>query len=177
MSLALMVKQESWPPGGHIHSHSLLCLGSSLSVWCKLLLLYFAYSERESGSSASACWRLKDKCEKVCTAGIKDSHDPSHSDCGYVLYVPSGSLYGLTHNLWYRTCAIPLQTLVGLLKHDVIPMSWETLATLSDRCRDPAVSVKKKALQCVGELLAVSLERKCESLFKNKCNINHFCLG
>lgn len=36
---------------------------------------------------------------------------------------------------------------------------------LSDRCRDPAVSVKKKALQCVGELLAVSLERKRESLF------------
>ncbi|TNN48773.1 Condensin-2 complex subunit D3 [Liparis tanakae] len=47
-----------------------------------------------------------------------------------------------------------LQTLVGLLKHNVIPLSWENLATLSERCRDPAVSVKKKALQCVGELLA-----------------------
>ncbi|KAM9344578.1 condensin-2 complex subunit D3 [Symphorus nematophorus] len=46
-----------------------------------------------------------------------------------------------------------LQALVGLLKHDVIPMSWENLSTLSERCRDPAVSVKKKALQCVGELL------------------------
>lgn len=93
-----------------------------------------------------------------------------------VMYVPSGSLlYDLTHDFWFR--AVPLQTLVGLLKHDVIPLSWETLATLSDRCRDPAVSVKKKALQCVGELLAVSLERKRESLFKHKVNINHFCLG
>ncbi|XP_035518951.1 condensin-2 complex subunit D3 [Morone saxatilis] len=46
-----------------------------------------------------------------------------------------------------------LQALVGLLKHDVIPMSSENLATLSERCRDPAVSVRKKALQCVGELL------------------------
>ncbi|KAA8579017.1 hypothetical protein FQN60_010617 [Etheostoma spectabile] len=36
--------------------------------------------------------------------------------------------------------------LVGLLKHNVIPMSWENLAILSERCRDPAVSVKKKAL-------------------------------
>ncbi|CAG05147.1 unnamed protein product, partial [Tetraodon nigroviridis] len=51
-----------------------------------------------------------------------------------------------------------LQTLVGLLKHEVIPMSRETLATLSDRCRDPAVSVKKKALQCVGELLTAKPE-------------------
>lgn len=46
-----------------------------------------------------------------------------------------------------------LQALVGLLKHDVIPMSLENLAMLSERCRDPAVSVKKKALQSVGELL------------------------
>eukprot|EP00066_Takifugu_rubripes_P012190 XP_011601456.1 PREDICTED: condensin-2 complex subunit D3 [Takifugu rubripes] len=51
-----------------------------------------------------------------------------------------------------------LQTLVGLLKHDVIPMSWETLATLSERCRDPSVSVKKKALHCVDELLAAKPE-------------------
>uniref|UniRef100_A0A3B4F4U4 Non-SMC condensin II complex subunit D3 n=1 Tax=Pundamilia nyererei TaxID=303518 RepID=A0A3B4F4U4_9CICH len=51
-----------------------------------------------------------------------------------------------------------LQALLGLLKHDVIPMSWETLQTLSERCRDPAVSVKKKALQCVGDLLSVKPE-------------------
>ncbi|XP_070772267.1 condensin-2 complex subunit D3 [Enoplosus armatus] len=51
-----------------------------------------------------------------------------------------------------------LQALVGLLKHDVIPLNWENLATLSERCRDPAVSVKKKALQCVGELLAAKPE-------------------
>ncbi|XP_031160553.2 condensin-2 complex subunit D3 [Sander lucioperca] len=51
-----------------------------------------------------------------------------------------------------------LQALVGLLKHNVIPMSWENLATLSERCRDPAVSVKKKALQCLGELLTAKPE-------------------
>ncbi|KAM6922519.1 condensin-2 complex subunit D3 [Lycodopsis pacificus] len=51
-----------------------------------------------------------------------------------------------------------LQTLVGLLKHNVITLSWENLATLSERCRDLAVSVKKKALQCVGELLAAKPE-------------------
>ncbi|XP_028278465.1 condensin-2 complex subunit D3 [Parambassis ranga] len=55
-----------------------------------------------------------------------------------------------------RKCA--LQALVGLLKHGVIPMSWENLEILSERCRDPAVSVKKKALQCVGELLNVKPE-------------------
>lgn len=54
-------------------------------------------------------------------------------------------------------------------------MSWKILATLSDRCRDPAVSVKKKALQCVGELLTVGLERKRERLFQNEFNtIYHF---
>ncbi|XP_061601386.1 condensin-2 complex subunit D3 [Cololabis saira] len=51
-----------------------------------------------------------------------------------------------------------LQALVGLLKHDVIPLNWENLETLPERCRDPAVSVKKKALQCVGELLAAKPE-------------------
>ncbi|XP_031735143.1 condensin-2 complex subunit D3 isoform X2 [Anarrhichthys ocellatus] len=51
-----------------------------------------------------------------------------------------------------------LQTLVGLLKHNVITLSWENLATLSERCRDPALSVKKKALQCIGELLAAKPE-------------------
>lgn len=55
---------------------------------------------------------------------------------------------------------LSLQALVGLLKHNVIPTSRESLATLSERCRDPAVSVKKKALQCVGELLAVSVDQQ-----------------
>lgn len=53
---------------------------------------------------------------------------------------------------------VPPQALVGLMKHSVIPLSLENLATLSERCRDPAVSVKKKAMQCVAELLAVSLK-------------------
>ncbi|KAM4600057.1 condensin-2 complex subunit D3 [Fundulus diaphanus] len=51
-----------------------------------------------------------------------------------------------------------LQALVGLLKHDVIPTTWENLETLSERSRDPAVSVKKKALQSLGELLAAKPE-------------------
>ncbi|KAM9804090.1 condensin-2 complex subunit D3 [Neosynchiropus ocellatus] len=48
-----------------------------------------------------------------------------------------------------------LQALVGLLRHNVIPMSSENLTVLAERSRDPAVSVKKKALQCVGELISV----------------------
>nr|XP_057933189.1 condensin-2 complex subunit D3 isoform X3 [Doryrhamphus excisus] len=46
-----------------------------------------------------------------------------------------------------------LQALAGLLKHGLIPASWDYLSVLSERSRDPAVSVKKKALLCVGELL------------------------
>ncbi|KAF3842385.1 hypothetical protein F7725_024336 [Dissostichus mawsoni] len=51
-----------------------------------------------------------------------------------------------------------LQALLGLLKHNVVPMIWENLEKLSECCRDPAVSVKKKALSCVGELLAAKPE-------------------
>lgn len=51
-----------------------------------------------------------------------------------------------------------VQALVGLLKHGVIPTTRENLETLAERSRDPAVSVKKKALQCLGELLTVSLD-------------------
>uniref|UniRef100_A0A6Q2WXM1 Condensin complex subunit 1 C-terminal domain-containing protein n=1 Tax=Esox lucius TaxID=8010 RepID=A0A6Q2WXM1_ESOLU len=46
-------------------------------------------------------------------------------------------------------CAI-----TGLLKHNVIMLSEVTLAVLSERTRDPALSVKKKALQCLMDLLA-----------------------
>ncbi|KAF6727077.1 Condensin-2 complex subunit D3 [Oryzias melastigma] len=51
-----------------------------------------------------------------------------------------------------------LQALLGLLKHDVVPPTWENLETLSERTRDPAVSVRKKALQCVEELLSAKAE-------------------
>lgn len=72
----------------------------------------------------------------------------------------------------YPLCsAVPPQALVGLLKHDVIPMSSENLATLSERCRDPAVSVKKKALQCVGEMLAVSLNQQLRDSDRTWTNI------
>ncbi|XP_077468877.1 condensin-2 complex subunit D3 [Stigmatopora argus] len=48
-----------------------------------------------------------------------------------------------------------LQVLVGFLKHGVIPMTWENVSVLSEHCRDPAISVKKKALECFGEVLNV----------------------
>ncbi|XP_073698531.1 condensin-2 complex subunit D3 [Garra rufa] len=47
-----------------------------------------------------------------------------------------------------------LETVMSLLKHGVISCSAENLNILSDRCRDPAVSVKKKAMQCLMDLLA-----------------------
>ncbi|TSN95726.1 WD repeat-containing protein 19 [Bagarius yarrelli] len=53
-----------------------------------------------------------------------------------------------------RKCA--LETIMSLLKHSVITCSPENLAILSERCRDPAdpaVSVKKKAMQCLMDLL------------------------
>jgi len=45
---------------------------------------------------------------------------------------------------------------MSLLKHGVVSCSAENLSILSERCRDPAVSVKKKAMQCLMDLLAVS---------------------
>lgn len=62
---------------------------------------------------------------------------------------------------------------MGLLKHGVIPMNWESLEVLSERTRDPAVSVKKKALQCVGELLAVSPNSK-RTKFEQNNKKKHF---
>ncbi|KAJ7305016.1 hypothetical protein JRQ81_010780 [Phrynocephalus forsythii] len=46
-----------------------------------------------------------------------------------------------------------LQVLMSVLKHHVIPCTQEDLATLQDRCRDPAVSVRKQALQSITDLL------------------------
>ncbi|NXN20902.1 CNDD3 protein, partial [Nycticryphes semicollaris] len=46
-----------------------------------------------------------------------------------------------------------LQVFMNILKHKVIPCTAEDLSTLQDRCRDPAVSVRKQALQTITELL------------------------
>ncbi|KAM6044951.1 condensin-2 complex subunit D3 isoform 2-T3 [Theristicus caerulescens] len=46
-----------------------------------------------------------------------------------------------------------LQVFMNILKHKVIPCTEEDLSTLQDRCRDPAVSVRKQALQSITELL------------------------
>ncbi|KAM4703395.1 condensin-2 complex subunit D3 [Rhinophrynus dorsalis] len=46
-----------------------------------------------------------------------------------------------------------LQVLVNVLKCNLIPCSSEDLSTLQDRCRDPAVSVRKQALTSLTELL------------------------
>uniref|UniRef100_A0AAY4AAL4 Condensin complex subunit 1 C-terminal domain-containing protein n=1 Tax=Denticeps clupeoides TaxID=299321 RepID=A0AAY4AAL4_9TELE len=49
--------------------------------------------------------------------------------------------------------------IASLLKHSVIMCSEENLTLLSERCRDPAVSVKKKALQCLTDLLVACPDR------------------
>ncbi|XP_030320546.1 condensin-2 complex subunit D3 isoform X1 [Calypte anna] len=46
-----------------------------------------------------------------------------------------------------------LQVFMNILKHRVIPCTAQDLSTFQDRCRDPAVSVRKQALQSVTELL------------------------
>ncbi|XP_072012660.1 condensin-2 complex subunit D3 [Engystomops pustulosus] len=46
-----------------------------------------------------------------------------------------------------------LQVLVNILKHNLIPCSSEDLSSLQERCRDPAVSVRKQALTSLTELL------------------------
>ncbi|CAH2320490.1 condensin-2 complex subunit D3, partial [Pelobates cultripes] len=46
-----------------------------------------------------------------------------------------------------------LQVLVNILKYNLIPCSSEDLHTVQDRCRDPAVSVRKQALTSLTELL------------------------
>ncbi|KAJ7413416.1 Condensin-2 complex subunit D3 [Pitangus sulphuratus] len=46
-----------------------------------------------------------------------------------------------------------LQVLMSILKHEVTPCSAEDLLPLQERCRDPAVSVRKQSLQSITELL------------------------
>ncbi|XP_073513426.1 condensin-2 complex subunit D3 isoform X2 [Phyllobates terribilis] len=46
-----------------------------------------------------------------------------------------------------------LQVLVNILKYNLIPCCSNDLSTLQDRCRDPAVSVRKQALTSLTELL------------------------
>ncbi|XP_042656314.1 condensin-2 complex subunit D3 isoform X2 [Tyto alba] len=46
-----------------------------------------------------------------------------------------------------------LQVLMNILKHKVVLCTAADLSTLQDRCRDPAVSVQKQALQSLTELL------------------------
>ncbi|XP_062450376.1 condensin-2 complex subunit D3 [Rhea pennata] len=46
-----------------------------------------------------------------------------------------------------------LQVFMSILKHNVIPCAPEDLSTLQDRCRDPAIAVRKQALQSITELL------------------------
>lgn len=48
-----------------------------------------------------------------------------------------------------------LQVFTNILKHKVISCAAEDLSALQERCRDPAVSVRKQALQSVTELLVV----------------------
>ncbi|XP_069470215.1 condensin-2 complex subunit D3 [Ambystoma mexicanum] len=51
-----------------------------------------------------------------------------------------------------------LQVLVNIFKFNVVSFSAEDLSTLKDRCRDPAVSVRKQALQSLTDLLMAQTE-------------------
>ncbi|XP_067910020.1 condensin-2 complex subunit D3 isoform X2 [Heterodontus francisci] len=46
-----------------------------------------------------------------------------------------------------------IQVFVSILKHNIVFCTQEDLSTLQDRCRDPAPSVRKQALQSVTDLL------------------------
>ncbi|KYO38976.1 condensin-2 complex subunit D3 [Alligator mississippiensis] len=46
-----------------------------------------------------------------------------------------------------------LQVFMSILKYKVIPCTPEDLSIIQDRCRDPAISVRKQALQSITELL------------------------
>uniref|UniRef100_UPI00398E4DCE condensin-2 complex subunit D3 n=1 Tax=Pristiophorus japonicus TaxID=55135 RepID=UPI00398E4DCE len=46
-----------------------------------------------------------------------------------------------------------IQVFVSLLKHNILLCTEEDLSTLQDRCRDPAPSVRKQALQSITELV------------------------
>uniref|UniRef100_A0A673XHS1 Non-SMC condensin II complex, subunit D3 n=1 Tax=Salmo trutta TaxID=8032 RepID=A0A673XHS1_SALTR len=65
----------------------------------------------------------------------------------------------LSHTYIYICMYVHMhKAMMGLLKHNVIMLSEENLAVLSERTRDPALSVKKKALQCLMDLLAAHPE-------------------
>lgn len=49
------------------------------------------------------------------------------------------------------------QVFVSILKHGMVPCTAEELGVLQERCRDPAVSVRKQALLSITELLLVRL--------------------
>lgn len=53
------------------------------------------------------------------------------------------------------SCYFDLQVITNILKHNVIACTAEDLTPLQERCRDPAVSVRKQALQSITELLLV----------------------
>uniref|UniRef100_A0A4W3H7X5 Non-SMC condensin II complex, subunit D3 n=1 Tax=Callorhinchus milii TaxID=7868 RepID=A0A4W3H7X5_CALMI len=48
-----------------------------------------------------------------------------------------------------------LQVFVSILKHNLVNCKEKDLSILEDRCRDPALSVRKQALQSITELLLV----------------------
>ncbi|KAM6370654.1 condensin-2 complex subunit D3 [Pluvialis apricaria] len=61
-----------------------------------------------------------------------------------------------------------LQVFMNILKHKVIPCTAEDLSTLQDRCRDPAVSVRKQALQSLTDLLV----SQCNNVLVQKAWLN-----
>uniref|UniRef100_A0A3B5M4J8 Condensin complex subunit 1 C-terminal domain-containing protein n=1 Tax=Xiphophorus couchianus TaxID=32473 RepID=A0A3B5M4J8_9TELE len=115
-----------------VQGHALSCLAQCLEL----------PSLNVTRASLLVCWTDNSQHENMC------------SDQTVVARLHVFRLY-VFHLVLLRP-SVPtsvVQALVGLLKHGVIPTTRENLETLAERSRDPAVSVKKKALQCLGELL------------------------
>ncbi|KPP77751.1 condensin-2 complex subunit D3-like [Scleropages formosus] len=86
----------------------------------------------------------------ACLAQCLELQSPSTAESIQELFSTTKETISL---LKRRSSDEKSNAVMSLLKHNVIPCSQENLFILSDRCRDPAVSVKKKALQCLMDLL------------------------
>ncbi|XP_075695361.1 condensin-2 complex subunit D3 [Rhinoderma darwinii] len=83
------------------------------------------------------------------TIEVTDDGDPMGADGGDMLAMLR--LRAGDEKTTVRKSA--LQVLVNILKYNLIPCSSDDLSTLQDRCRDPALSVRKQALTSLTELL------------------------
>uniref|UniRef100_A0A8C3GKC3 Condensin-2 complex subunit D3 n=1 Tax=Cairina moschata TaxID=8855 RepID=A0A8C3GKC3_CAIMO len=102
------------------------------------------------------------RCLEMKGAAALDSIQDLLQGCGYYNFFLSSLWIGKEVMAMLRLRAgdektnvrkSALQVFMNILKHKVIPCTAEDLSTLQERCRDPAVSVRKQALQSITELL------------------------